>query len=305
MKVLITGASGYVGRFLTWELQERHELRLTDVMAIDDTRIPWVYGALELERTPEFTPRPSAALPFETGDICDLEFCKRMTDGMDAVIHLAGNVKHDQVVECFTGNALGTFVMLEACAQNGVGRVLAASSINACGWFYCRVTDRPRDWPYLPVDEDIPPDHEDAYSLSKYVNELNCAAWTNRTNYAMKTAAFRFAGVFPPEWTMTQQQRAQPTTEWPGELANYVDLRDVVRGLIQALECPTLPDSGVYQFAAPDTTMPEPTMEIIERFRPELLERIRTPMPGRTSMLSSARAGEAFGFKPRHCWKDV
>lgn len=300
MKVLITGAAGYVGQYLAWKLEGRHELRLADALAPDPTRIPWVYGALEIERTAAHTPAPSKSLPFILGDICDLDYCRRITEGMDAVIHLSGNVKHEECYECFRVNALGTFALLQAAAENGVNRVLAASSINAAGWFYCRVTDRPRNWPYLPVDEAIPTDHEDAYSLSKYTNELNCVAWSNRTG--MTTAAFRFAGVFPPEWTESYRTKAQPTTEWPGELGNYVDLRDVVGGLMQALDCPTLPLSGTYHLTAPDTTLLEPSMEIIERFRPELLSRIRTPLPGRTTMLSHQRAREAFGYNPQHQW---
>jgi nucleoside-diphosphate-sugar epimerase len=304
MRVLITGAAGYVGRYLTWKLEERHTLRLADSMEPDPDRTPWVYDALQVKRTPQFTPRPSSAIPFIKGDIGDLEYCRRLTKDVDAVIHLTGHVKpNEDPYDCFRVNAMGTFAVIQAAAENGVPRVLAASSINAAGWFYNRVTDRPRNWPYLPVDEAIPTDHEDAYSLAKYVNELNCEAWSNRTG--MTTAAFRFSGVFPPEWTMSYEKLVQPTTEWPGELGNYVDLRDVVRALTQALECPTLPRTGVYQLSAPDTTLPEPTMELIERFRPELLKVVREPLPGRTSMLSYRRAREAFGYNPVHCWRAV
>lgn len=303
MKVLITGAAGYIGRWLTWRLQDRHELVLTDVMQPDPDRIPWVYGALNVERRPEFTPHPNPKLPFIIGDLLEMGFCERLLEGVDAVIHLSASVKHDEVIECFRDNALSTFQILEACARQKVGRALIASSINASGWFYCRATDRPRNWPYLPVDEDYPVDHEDAYSLSKYLNELNAAAWTRRTG--LTTAAFRFAGVFPPEWTETHHLTVQPTEAWPDTLADYVDLRDVVQGLIDALECPTLPASGVYQLTAPDTRLPEPTMEIIERFRPELLKLLRRELPGRSSMLSWQRAHEAFGYTPRHCWKPV
>jgi nucleoside-diphosphate-sugar epimerase len=220
---------------------------------------------------------------------------------MDAVIHLAASVNHDDVAGCFTTNAVGTFLMLQACAENGVKRVLVASSINASGWFFCRVTDRPRDFPYLPVDEDVPTDHEDAYSLSKYVNELNCIAWSNRTG--MTTAAFRFAGVFPPERTELTAERVEPTREWPETLAAYVDLRDVIRGLLKALECPTLPRSGVYQLVAADTLLPEPTLEIIERYRPDLLKRLRRPLAGHASMLSHERATQVFGYEPAHSWR--
>lgn len=302
MKVLITGAAGYVGHYLAWKMQDNYELRLADLVPPDPTKIPWVYTARDIPRREEFTPQLSPSVPFIKGDILDMDYCRRITAGMDAMIHLSASVDHDDVVNCFKTNAVGTFMLLAAAAENGVKRALVASSINASGWFHCRVTDRPRDWPYLPVDESYPSDHEDAYSLSKYVNELNCAAWSNRTG--MTTAAFRLSGVFPPERTELTRERVEPTVEWPETLASYVDLRDVIQGLLKALECETLPPSGVYQLTAADTLLPEPTMEIIERFRPELLERLRGPIPGYSSMLSWAHARETFGYEPLHSWRD-
>lgn len=302
MKVLIIGAAGYVGHYLAWKMQDSYELRLADLTPPNPAIIPWVYTARDIPRREEFTPKLAASLPFFPGDILDVDYCRRITEGMDAVIHLSASVNHEDTVGCFKTNALGTFNVLQACAENDVKRVLVASSINASGWFHCRITDRPRNWPYLPVDEAYPTDHEDAYSLSKYVNELNCAAWTNRTG--MTTAAFRFSGVFPPERTELTKDRVEPTKEWPETLATYVDLRDVVQGLLKALECPTLPPSGVYNLIAADTTLPEPTMEIIERFRPELLKVLRAPIEGFGSMLSSQRAAEAFGYKPEFSWRN-
>jgi nucleoside-diphosphate-sugar epimerase len=304
MKLLITGAAGYIGRYLTWKLEDRHELVLADAFPPDDSRIPWIFEPLGLDRKPEYIPKPSNNHPFHVGDALDMDYLRRITEGVEAVIHLTGNRDaNDHPITCYEVNALGVFKMLLACEEHGIRKALVASSINAAGWFYCRVTDRPRNWPYLPVDEDIPPDHEDSYSLAKYCCELNCQAWTNRTG--MTTAAFRFAGVFPPEWTESYKNVAKPTQEWPGELGNYVDLRDVVGGLVKAVECETLPAFGVYQLVAPDTTLPEPTLEIIERFRPELLKVVREPMPGRTTMLSNKRAMDAFGYDPQHHWKDI
>jgi nucleoside-diphosphate-sugar epimerase len=302
MKVLITGAAGYIGRYLTWKLEGRHELRLADQVEPDPTRIPWVYLRHEVEPTPEHTPPAFPSLPFLVGDILDPEFCRRITEGVDAVVHLAGHVKGiEEPIECFLVNAAGTHALLQACAENGVARALVASSINASGWFYGRSAGRGQELPYLPVDEAIPVDYEDAYSLAKHCNELNCAAISRRVG--MTTAAFRFAGVYPPELVERYRERVRPTTEWPVWLGSYVDLRDVVQGVIQALECASLPQTGVYQLSAPDTLLPEPTLEIIERFRPELLDRLHAPLPRHASMLSSARAQETFAYQPRHSWR--
>ena len=72
-----------------------------------------------------------------------------------------------------------------------------------------------------------------------------------------------------------------------------------------ALECDSLPLSGVYQLTASDTSLPEPTMEIIERFRPELLKVIRAPLPGRASILSYELAQKTFGYRPKYSWHEA
>ncbi len=304
MKVLLAGAAGYVGRYFTWKAEDRYDLRLSDVAPPNPDRLPWVYGALDVQRTPEFTPKPSARHDFSVGDLCDYDYCLKITKDVDVVLNLSGHVRHEEPVDCFRVNAVSTFNLLEAAVQNGVKTFLTASSINASGWFYCRYTNRKRDWPYFPVDEKYPTDHEDPYSLAKYCNELNCLAWTNRTGAT--TGAFRFSGVFPPEWTNIFASRVKPTEVWPEELHSYVDLRDVVDGLIKAVDAKDrLPKFGVYQMAAPDTQMPEPTMELLERFHPEWVSRVREPLPGRTSLLSHKAARDAFGFNPVHHWKEI
>lgn len=301
MKVVIAGASGFIGSHLAGQLAEKHSLLLTDRVEADPDKVPKIYEILHVDRKREYLPKLSPSLPFVVGDVTDYDFCRRITEGMDAVVLLAASTDYNDPVSCFRTNTVGTFNLLEACAQHGVRRVLAASSINACGLFYCRYTDRSRHWAYLPVDEAIPTDHEDAYSLSKYCNELSCAAWTNRTE--LTTAAFRFSGVWPREATEVWKKRVGPASQWPETLAEYVDIRDIVSGLEQALDCVTLPRSGVYQLSAADTLLLEPTMEVIERFRPDLLGVLKKELPGHTSMLSHARAWDAFRYDPRYSWR--
>jgi nucleoside-diphosphate-sugar epimerase len=76
-------------------------------------------------------------------------------------------------------------------------------------------------------------------------------------------------------------------------------VEDIARGLRGAVESPQLPGSGVYTLGAADTHRPEPTMEILRRFRPDLLPAVTTPLPGRTALLSIERARRAFGYAPR------
>src|SRR5437773_2119301 len=76
----------------------------------------------------------------------------------------------------------------------GVRRFFCASSINAFGTFFWRLSGKPVIYRKLPLDESFAPVPEDPYSLSKWVNELTCDAFHRA--YGITTAAFRFAGIW-------------------------------------------------------------------------------------------------------------
>jgi hypothetical protein len=73
---------------------------------------------------------------------------------------------------------------------------------------------------------------------------------------------------------------------------------DVAAGLKAALECADLPEYGTYTLSAPDTRCPEPTMEILERFRPDLA--VTESLPGRAPLMSIRKAQETFGYAPKY-----
>jgi len=91
-----------------------------------------------------------------------------------------------------------------------------------------------------------------------------------------------------------------PTTEWNDDLFQWAHLHDIARGLRQAVEAPDLPAHGVYYLGAADTRCPEPTMEILERFRPDLAGTVDPPLQGRAALISIERARTAFGYAPQY-----
>jgi nucleoside-diphosphate-sugar epimerase len=148
----------------------------------------------------------------------------------------------------------------------------------------------------MPLDESFEPVPEDPYSLSKRCNEETCAAFTRA--YGLTTAAFRFAGVWSHGRYAALRPEVKPTTAWSDDLYQWVHVQDLVRGIRQALECAALPALGVYTLAAGDTRCPEPTMELLQRFRPDLAARVTRSLPGRAPLLSIDRARGAFGYAP-------
>jgi hypothetical protein len=151
--------------------------------------------------------------------------------------------------------ALGTFVVLDAARKAGVRRLLCASSVNTFGTFYWRLSGRPVESERLLLDEEFPPMPEDPYSLGKLVNEETCAAVTRA--YGIITAAFRFAGVWTEAmYDRTMSQGPRPTETWASDLYQWVHVRDIARGLRQALEHPDLPAHGVFVLGAPAHAAP-------------------------------------------------
>ena len=111
MKVLITGATGFIGRNLIRELEPAHELRLLDQARPEEATM--FAGATRLVA-------PFATdWPFVQADITDEAAMLAAMDGMDAVIHLAGEPRGlpEIGVATFRDNALGTFVAIDTARR--------------------------------------------------------------------------------------------------------------------------------------------------------------------------------------------
>ena len=294
MKILITGACGMVGQDLIKELETKHELRLVDqVLPEEATVFAGAEGRVKAPFRTDF--------PFIRGDIMDAKTVRNAVKDIDAVIHLAASVTGlpEYGVKTINLNVVGTYLILNEAVKAGAKRFLCASSINAFGTFYWRLSGRPVEFKSLPLDETFEPVVEDPYSLSKLVNEHTCAAF-NRA-YGITTAAFRFAGIWSEDvYKKTIAEGLSPTAGWSDDLFQWVHIKDVVCGIRQALEEQNLPGFGVYTLGAADTRCPEPTMEILNRFRPDLVKILQKPIERREPLLAIEKARQAFGYEPVH-----
>jgi nucleoside-diphosphate-sugar epimerase len=296
MKVLITGACGFVARELIAALEARgHELVLLDRVSPEDATL-FVPGQAERVKCPLVT-----KWTYWKAEIADAGAMRKAARGVDAVVHLAAAVSGlpEHGIATMHTNVCGTYVVLEAAHQAGVRRVLCASSINAFGTMYWRLSKTPVEYRRLPLDESFEAVPEDPYSLSKLCNEQTCAAFSRA--YGMTTAALRFAGMWTREQYATVRAAGpSPTRSWSNDLFQWAHVADIAAGIRQALEFPDLPSHGVYTLAAADTRCPEPTLEILERFQPELARSLAAPLSGRAPLLSIRRAQEAFGYAPAY-----
>jgi nucleoside-diphosphate-sugar epimerase len=144
MKVLVTGATGFVGTHLVEALRRRDD----DVTAL--VRSPAKAG-----------PLASLGVQLVSGDLADSEALARAAAGRDVVIHVAGLVAARNEAEFLRTNRDGTARLLEAAAQGGVRRFVLVSSMAAGG----------PSAPGRPLSGAEPPRPVTAYGRSKLAAE--------------------------------------------------------------------------------------------------------------------------------------
>ncbi len=198
MKVYVTGASGFIGAHVARELRER--------------------GA---EVREDFV------------DLLDSAGLERAIAGCDAVFHVAALYSFEDPAELLERvNVEGTRRVLEACARKGVRRIVHTSSSGTCG----PVPGRPA------TEEDRPP----AWELDVPYKRTKLAA--ERVALAAARDGLDVVVVNPTTPVGEGDWRPTPTGRMVAGVAtgrfrayldiglNVVDVRDVARGHVLALE---------------------------------------------------------------------
>lgn len=169
MRVLVTGAGGFIGRHIVEELRESgHRVRATDLRASDLS----ASSRLGAELVP--------------GDLLDRADVAAMLDSVTHVVHCAAAFNLGLPVEtCLRINREATCVLCEEAGKRGIEQFLHMSTGGVYGSSV-----------YTPMREDHPHHPEDAYSLSKEAGE---AAVVHRMReYDMPLTIFRPTAVYGP-----------------------------------------------------------------------------------------------------------
>lgn len=281
MRILITGSQGRIGHFVVPALEADHELVLLDIQ-----------------------PEPETKHRYIQGDLCDESVAVRATEGVDAVIHLAANPH--PTPETYQRNTVGTWNLCTAAAAAAVRRIAFASSINAYGQGRYKIGSKLFPPPYLPIDENVPCFPDDGYGLSKLANEEVLRGFSDA--YGIAAYCFRLPGVWRPPWVENYTPKPladiQPLTirnmidPW-----HYIHVEDIAPAFKKFIEKEHVPEFAVSYLTAADTTRPEPTVEIFERFLPELLPLGADKIAGHSPWFSSERARQDLGWRPEHTWR--
>lgn len=279
MRLVVTGGSGKIGRYV---LQELLAYASHEIIVFDQVPAASALGVRTVQ-----------------GDIEDFGQVLSVLDGAEAVIHLAAipapGLVPDHVL--FRTNLLGTYHVHEAAARVGIDLVVTTGSTGVLGWPYGARDMLPT---YLPIDERHPLEPHDPYGLAKLCEEQVARSYTVKSG--MTTIVLRLARVLFPESgeELRRQGGLRPKSF---NLCTYVDVRDAARAFRQTI------DSGctgheVAFIVADDNLAAEPLADLLPRTAPQL-----APMAGQLSshqsLISNEHARHLLAWQPQHSWRDA
>lgn len=279
MDILLTGSRGTVGRHLAVSL-ERSGHRVTGFDLLSDPDRPDTH---------------------HQGDLTDGPLLRRLLSGRDALVHAAA-IPWDlgDPAEVMRTNVLGTWSVLQAAADAGVGRAVVFSSVNAQG-----SVGGHRPPAYLPIDDEHPHHPMTPYQLSKHLVEETCRAFSER--FGMVTLCLRPVWITTPAMVDTAGFGTAPFEEtWRPELWAYVDIRDVADAVERALTV-----AGVlhdrFLLSARDTSATQPTADLVDAWYASIPWRSEVDRsPGGDpfgSLVDCRHARDVLGWVPRHSWR--
>jgi nucleoside-diphosphate-sugar epimerase len=253
MKVVITGATGLLGRATTQFLVDSGH----HVIAMDREQGEMPPGVKLL-----------------VGDLEDLDFAQSSIEGADAVIHLAAIPAPlpNQEYGVFRNNVLSSFTVFNAAAEAQCKIVAYASSLSIYGTAWSPKWTSPQ---YVPVDESHPIVFSESYALSKEVAELSALTWSRRSNTSF--VGFRFPYTNSAEKILDfarnlKNGNPELLSQAAKILWAYLDVRDAATALELTIRS-DLKGVHAFNFAAPDTMAPQTTQRMLGEFHPATILR--------------------------------
>ncbi|MFC7204993.1 NAD-dependent epimerase/dehydratase family protein [Haloferax namakaokahaiae] len=281
--VIVTGALGRSGRWITDRLAEEYE-----VVAVDLTQPGFEVDARENVdfRACDLT---------EMGEVADL-FSQL---NPDAVVHWAAipSPTRHAGSRVFETNVQSTYNVLVSAARADA-RIVWASSESAYGFAFAEETPLPD---FLPITEDHPFRPEDPYGTAKVAGEEVSKMVARK--YGVSTCAIRPSWIqYPGDYPCRDVAKSGDLSGGAGNCWSYVDVRDVADLVVAALANPVTGHEALHAAAA-ENYLDRPTAEAVEEFFGEVPE--QCALDGDQSALSTAKAQALVGWTPSHSWREA
>ncbi|MFB5190199.1 NAD-dependent epimerase/dehydratase family protein [Alicyclobacillus fastidiosus] len=276
-KVVITGGSGLLGPWVIREFVD-HGYEVLNV----DTKVP-----------------EEGLCPTLLTDLTNLGETFEVLAGADAVVHLAAipamNIRPSDTTFC--NNTITTYNILEAASTLGIKKAVITSSESSYGIVFAVHPFGPQ---YVPMDEDHPQLPQDAYGLSKIVNELTADMFHRKSG--MQIVSFRLGNVISPDRYQNFPSFIHDANQRDRILWSYIDTRDAATAYRLAVEADGLGCIRL-NIAADDTSMDIKSRDLMAAKYPEVTD-FREPLDGFETLLSNRKAKEVLGWEPVHRWRD-
>ena len=276
-RVLVTGASGRVGRHVVDALVADHEVTVIDLAP------------------------PIQDVAYIEGNVLDLDRVRESMADQDAVIHLAAiDFGVPAEPEAYFGtNVMGTWNAVQAAREAGIRKVVLASSVSAVG-----VGEMRPDFPpeYLPIDERhvMKPAH--AYGMSKLVVEDIARGFALLGDISI-TCLRPVAVIVDSNRQRAVDRATDPNHRW---LASYVTGEDTGRAFAAALDHDS-PFDAMF-VAADDSASTVPTLARLAGVygvTPAVRDPGRFERDPLASPIDSSRAKQRLGWRPTSTWAEV
>ena len=239
MKILVTGAAGFIG----FNLSDRLLKKGHEVYGIDNLND---YYDVNLKKTRLSIIGKQAGFKFILGDLADREKIKNLFEmySFDYVINLAAQagVRHsiENPASYIDSNLVGFGNILEGCRHSGVKHLVYASSSSVYGLNT-----------HMPFSVRHNVDHPiSLYAASKKANEL--MAHTYSYLYKLPTTGLRFFTVYGP-WGRPDMalfkftkailaDESIPVFNYGKHRRDFTYIDDIVEGVIRVLDQPAAPN---------------------------------------------------------------
>ena len=285
MRILVTGAFGKAGRWVVKELLANgHQVRA-------------------LDRTPPPADLRESGMETVFADIGEPLPTMTAAMGCDGLVHLAAYPGPSNVTtaELLRVNVIGTQNVLDAAVAAGMARVVLTSSIGALGYSFPTHPCLPD---YLPVDAAHPRRPQDAYGLSKLMDEEAAAAATRL--HGLATLVLRPPIILDLE--AANQRGWLPRMldhnrhHYNKDLWAYIDGRDFAVACRLAVESDLTGHHVVYTMAD-DVSADATPQELAAEHLPQLVDDARRFTHSCFYDLAPAR--ELLGFVAHRTWRQV